>query len=160
MPAPKAPFIRFLALAQQRKYGCWEWTGTCTANGYGQIKAFGKMVSAHRFSYELHKGPIPSGLEVMHSCDNKKCVNPDHLLAGTHAQNMREAGERGRMRSGESHSMYGCKNPRPNQANRVNVLGREFESQKAAEREFGLGSGTVRYWIKNNPAKAWIIPKG
>jgi hypothetical protein len=157
MPASKPPFIRFHDLIERQELGCWLWTGSLTTSGYGQIKVFGKMASAHRFSYELYKGPIPLGMEIMHSCDNKKCVNPMHLIAGTHAQNMMDAKARNRMVSGKNHPMCGRKNPRPKQANRVIVLGKEFESQKAAEREFGLGSGTVRYWINTNPAKARIV---
>jgi hypothetical protein len=55
------------------------------------------MVSAHRFSFEIHHGAIPDGLDVLHSCDNKPCVNPAHLRAGTPSENMREAYARGRM---------------------------------------------------------------
>ena len=158
MPAPIPPFKRLLSGYDQcPETGCWVWTGYLYANGYGGIKAFGKMVLAHRLSYELHKGPIPEGREILHSCDNKACINPAHLSVGTHAQNMADAADRGLMRSGEKHPMYGVKNPRPKQANRVVVLGKEYESQKAAERALGLGSGTVRYWLKHNPYRAQLI---
>jgi hypothetical protein len=139
---------------------CWNWDGHTYKNGYGCIKAFGKTVSVHRLSYELHKGPIPTGLEVMHSCDNKLCINPDHLSLGSHAQNMKDAAARGLMKSGKGHHMHGKKNPRPEQANAVKVLGVDYASQKEAERALGLGSGTVRYWIKNRPEKAVILKKG
>ena len=158
MPIKEPPFARLMrSFDRDKETGCWIWSGAKYKNGYGWIKAFGKPVSAHRLSYELHSGPIPDGMEILHSCDNKSCVNPDHLRVGTHAENMREAADRGLMPSGRAHHMFGRKNPRPMQANRVLVLGVEFESQKAAERHFGLGSGTVRYWIKNNPSKAWIL---
>lgn len=161
MPAPKPPFMRFLdSIRKDTGNGCWLWTGNKGHNGYGSIKVFGKMVSTHRFSYELHKGPIPDGMHILHSCDVKLCVNPDHLRLGDHAQNMKEAGERGLMASGDRHPMSGVKNPRPKQANRVLVLGVEYESQKSAERALGLGSGTVRYWIKSGSGKATILEKG
>lgn len=118
------------------------------------------MALAHRLSYELHKGPIPDGLQILHSCDVKNCINPDHLRVGTHSENMAEAADRGRMRSGPLHPHYGRRNPRPKQANPVRVLGSEFESQKAAERALWLGSGTVRYWIKFHPNKATSLREG
>lgn len=77
---------------------CWLWTGSFyTQFGqptYGQFWLDGKRTGAHRASYILHKGPIPEGLDVLHSCDIKACVNPDDLHAGTHRQNIAEARER------------------------------------------------------------------
>ena len=158
MARAEPPFMRFLkGYCVSPDTGCWLWEGTTYSNGYGWIKAFGKVVSVHRFSYELHKGPIPEGMEIMHSCDIRHCVNPDHLRAGTHQENMTEAAERGRMPVGPDHHMFGKSNPRPNQANRVLVLGKEYDSQKSAERALSLGSGTVRYWLKNRPDKATYL---
>ena len=161
MPAARAPFLRLMeGFEADEISGCWDWKKTKYKNGYGWLKVFGKVVSAHRYSYELHKGHIPDGSEILHSCDNKGCINPDHLRVGSHQENMKEAADRGRMRSGENHPMHGKKNPRPRQANKVLVLGVEYESQKSAERALGLGSGVVRYWIKNNPEKAKITKQG
>jgi hypothetical protein len=69
---------------------CWHFTGAILKNGYGQFGINYKMVYAHRFAYELHKDPIPEGMIVMHSCDNRKCVNIDHLSLGTQLDNMRD----------------------------------------------------------------------
>lgn len=82
--------------------GCWIWTSRRDRKGYGRIgKSQGsrdstRMVFAHRWSYEIHKGEIPDGLFVLHSCDNPPCVNPDHLRVGTHQDNMRDMMDRGR----------------------------------------------------------------
>ncbi len=76
---------------------CWEWTGSKNRKGYGQFRIKNIMYIAHRFSYELFKGPIPEGLFVCHSCDNPSCVNPGHLWVGTAKDNAmdRERKKRG-----------------------------------------------------------------
>jgi len=61
--------------------GCWNWTGHVNAAGYGKLCIDYKMRRAHRVTYELFKGAIPSGLVIDHLCRNRKCVNPDHLEA-------------------------------------------------------------------------------
>lgn len=75
---------------------CWLWNKSCTAAGYGQIWRVDNMFYAHRVSYELTHGPIPDGLDILHSCDNPPCCNPAHLRAGTAADNARDMLDRGR----------------------------------------------------------------
>lgn len=93
---------------------CWGWTGH-TSCGYGVLTGDlvnGKhhQVKAHRFSYELHNGPIPDGLHVLHKCDNPPCSNPSHLFLGTQADNTRDMYAKGREgrntgHPGTSHAM-------------------------------------------------------
>ena len=82
---------------------CWEWTANKDKKGYGRIAATSavKNLKAHRVSYELHNGPIPPGLSVLHTCDNPGCVRPDHLFLGTNADNMKDMINKGRGRRGE-----------------------------------------------------------
>ena len=85
---------------------CWSWTGARDAGGYGRIQVFsGKniLATASRVSYEIHNGPIPASQVVRHACDNPACVNPRHLVAGTHGDNMRDMRERGRSLTGDGH---------------------------------------------------------
>lgn len=71
--------------------GCWEWSGTRRSDGYGRVTVNSRDTLAHRAMWEeVHRKIIPSGLHVLHSCDNPPCVNPAHLKLGTPLQNTRD----------------------------------------------------------------------
>jgi hypothetical protein len=75
---------------------CWEWQYATNNLGYGFFRNNDKMRLAHRVSYEINNGPIPSGMCVCHLCDNPVCVNPDHLWLGTVKENMHDMIKKGR----------------------------------------------------------------
>ncbi len=75
---------------------CFEWKGAKVTGGYGVKRWRGKNQYVHRIAYEWAHGPIPPGNVVMHTCDNRCCVNPDHLRAGTQGDNLRDMHAKGR----------------------------------------------------------------
>ncbi len=79
--------------------GCWLWTAGVDGAGYGCISEdiTRRILSAHRVSWELHKGLIPDGQRVLHRCDNPPCVNPDHLFLGTQKENVQDCKTKGRL---------------------------------------------------------------
>lgn len=84
--------------------GCWLLPSrtlkpsTPSSGGYRQLNVGGRIVAAHRYAYELSKGAIPDGLDVLHSCDNRGCVRPDHLSLGTALENGQDRAVKGRKR--------------------------------------------------------------
>lgn len=122
--------------------GCWIWGASCLKGGYGKFTIHKKDLTSHRVSYMIHKGEIPLGFVVRHTCDNPKCVNPDHLLVGTRLDNVRDMDDRGRRRtpSGENH-----KNSKLTREN-VIYIRQEYplKSMEQLAKELGVCRGTVR----------------
>ena len=96
-PRPMVPFkasdetrLRFVGWLVNEN-GCWEWAGRLDKKGYGVLATLHKRQAfAHRTAYEVWNGPIEEGLSVCHSCDNPKCINPEHLWLGTQRDNLQD----------------------------------------------------------------------
>lgn len=93
---------RFWSKVNKTEY-CWLWTGCTNNQGYGRIRYNDITLLAHRVSWQIRFGEIPTGLLVLHTCDNRICVNPQHLSLGTQKDNMLDANNKGRLISGEKH---------------------------------------------------------
>jgi hypothetical protein len=139
-PAPAAHASmgeRFWRHVDQTSGECWLWTGA-TSGGYGSLRHLRKSRRAHRISWEIHRGLIPAGLLVLHSCDVKRCVNPAHLSLGTDQQNRQEAIDRGLT-------------PRTLDEEKVRAIRRrcgDGESMASVARAFGVAGATVRKVIR------------
>lgn len=91
--------------------GCWEYTGYALPNGYAEICFRNKNQRVTRLVYTIEKGPIPPGMDILHSCDNTICFNPEHLSAGSDKQNIAESIARGRRST--ARKPYGKGHPKP-----------------------------------------------
>lgn len=134
--------------------GCWLWIGAKTRDGYGQIKRYQNLSNfrAHRLSWEIHNGPIPDGLDVLHNCDNPPCVRPDHLWLGTDADNMRDRDEKGRCRA----SGFPGQNAKLTEANVLDIRAR-YSFHKITCRmlalEYGVSAATVWHAVAGDSWK-------
>lgn len=118
---------------------CWEWNAGCDAEGYGIARIWGLHLGAHRISYELKYGSIPFGLQVLHHCDNRRCVRPDHLFLGTHEINMKDRDQKGRQAMGEKNGMAKLTKEQVMEIRRrYGRFGKGGEKLKALAKEFNI----------------------
>lgn len=109
--------------------------------GYAQVQHNGKPHLAHRVSYMLHHGPIPDGMFVCHKCDEKSCVNPDHLFLGTPAENSRDMMVKGRSAAGEANGFAKFTNVQIREIKDKLAVG---QSKHSLAREYGITRTHIR----------------
>ena len=90
---------RFMAKVDLEQNSCWEWIAATDVNGYGRFWYKDQMRLAHRISYILFVEDVPEDLCILHSCDNRACVNPSHLFLGTQKDNIHDMIKKGRGRT-------------------------------------------------------------
>lgn len=146
--------IRLKAKTIQAANGCWEWTGGFHGVGYGSVPAkMGGGRYAHRAMHEAVISEIPKGMYVLHSCDNRKCINPEHLFIGSHMDNIKDMHAKNRQRGG---SMPGEKNPHAkftdDEISRIRSFHKMGAKKREIERKFGI-SETHYYRIIKQEAR-------
>lgn len=121
---------------------CWEWIGKSLTSGYGKMRFNGTPQGSHRISWQIHHGNIPEGLNVLHKCDNRLCVNPEHLFLGTQKDNMVDMVKKGRGNpsKGESHV---CAKLTEAQVIEIYKRAKKGDRLIALAREFNVHTTTV-----------------
>lgn len=134
--------------------GCWLWGHATNKNGYGSFsKSKGNIVRAHRASYEAFIGPIPKDLCVLHHCDVRPCINPDHLFIGSKSDNSIDMIKKGRGND--------CRGEKSSNAKLTSSLVLEIRHKynfdripaKRLARDYGLNISTVRAFLKRRSWK-------
>jgi hypothetical protein len=150
--------LRFWAKVD-RSGNCWVWTGCINEWGYGAFMPYRakQLVGAHRYSWQLHHGPIPEGLCVLHHCDNPPCVNPEHLFLGTFQDNVDDMMCKGRKiaRRGEANGQSKLTEDDIRRIRRLYAFRGQGEGKVSGVQlaaEYGIESATVYGIVKR---RAW-----
>ncbi len=145
-PKPSPPSERFWPKVDKRAPDdCWFWRGGIDAQGYGKFfdPSRKSRAKAHRISYEINVGPIPEGMDILHSCDNRACVNPAHLRPGTDRDNVADRVKRNRNgnHAGEANGNVKLSDEQVAEI-RARYSG-AWGEQSALAREFGVGQPQI-----------------
>jgi|SRR5581483_2182613 len=137
-------FWRYVAVGPEDC--CWPWQGTRNRGGYGEIRDIGRgpKLRTHRVAYKLCKGPIPGGMVVMHTCDNRACCNPAHLRVGTMRDNSLDMVAKGRNPPWQ-------RKLTAEKAAEIKALAGKMRDQEIADK-YGVARTTVRLIIRG---KSW-----
>jgi hypothetical protein len=147
LDAPRKNWAKPIQYAINEK-GCWHCVShTGIQSGYVQVRIEGKLELLHRLSYEQHKGPIPKGMEILHSCDNPKCFNPEHLEYGTKQENLKDRDLKGRQAKGEQNGRAKLK------THEVRQIRKDRRSNRMIALEYGVTALTIR---RVKSLKTWV----
>jgi hypothetical protein len=146
----------YAAIEKVPEGGCWIWMKSLMCTRYGCIRIDKKTHTAHRLSWQIHNGPIPDGMHVLHRCDVRECVNPHHLFLGTNQENITDSVKKGRRKGVSRNRPKGLKyNIRVSrrkltdsqicQAKELRESGWSFAKIGAL---LGCSEVTVGYWVK------------
>lgn len=135
---------------------CWEWSGYRSKLGYGRFTRVGKAGTqmAHRLAYELVNGPLPSHLFACHKCDNPPCCNPNHLFAGTAADNLHDAINKGRWKKPKPTRGTDSKKAKLTPEDVAKIFTSKLSTKDLAKL-FGVTT-TAIYWIRTGKNWSWL----
>ncbi len=140
--------------------GCWNWIASGRGYGYGAFKFQGRVQDAHRVSWIIHFGEIPLDKYVCHKCDNRSCVNPDHLFLGSQKDNIKDAISKGRFVFQTKTQFKKGRVPlnRKLTQEKVDEIRKKYVETKTTQRKLALENGVDRgliYQILHN--KIWKV---
>lgn len=128
--------------------GCWYWTAFKLPAGYGQIVINKKKFLAHRASWQFHRGEIPNGLQVCHTCDNPSCINPDHLFLETDLGNKKDSVRKNRTKKSKLLSADDVK--------RVRIAVKNGHTQRDIAESFNIPQAYVSRIVTGRMFK-WVV---
>ena len=139
-----SPWVRMqrIGWTEESSSGCWTWNGDRNARGYGRVRdASRRLLLAHRVAWAAANGrPVPDGMVVRHTCDNPPCVNPEHLLIGSHADNDNDRDSRGRTANGVRIAASALSD---DQVDAVRLAVAAGQSQSSVARIYGISQSHV-----------------
>lgn len=140
-----------------KENGCIEWNLKINRSGYASMQHDGKSWLVHRLVWTFKHGEIPEGMCICHKCDNRKCINIDHLFIGTHADNMQDMAQKGRSNSGRYHGeMHGLSKLTESDIHEIRSALSSAKSKDGTSGrlaiQYGVSESTISL-IKNN--KIW-----
>ena len=145
MPSARPIKERMLEKINKADSGCWEWTSALDNHGYAVISKHNKAAKAYREMYKLFIGPIPEGMCVLHKCDNRKCVNPDHLYIGTKSDNMMDRAYRNPDNQGGVSRKLS-----QGQADEIRLLHKKGVNWRILCKRFDISNGTLYRIIRGD----------
>lgn len=134
--------------------GCWEWTGYVNPFGYGEMSFQCDNWRVHRLSWLLHKGPLPPALYVCHTCDNRKCFNPEHMFLGDHLANQQDKHRKGRC---PQKAKKTCPHGHPYDEENTYVCNRGFRACRTCQR---IRQRVQAGWTQEQAETLEVTPHG